>query len=105
VDFRTVLADLFRDEGYTVHTAADGGQALGEIAGASFNVILTDLTIPGMDGYALLRILRTRGISIPLVAMTADTSPPRVPASIPTLRKPFDIDTVLAAIERVLHAD
>jgi len=47
---RTALAELLRDEGYRVETAADGFKALGKIEEFSPDLLLTDLKMPGMGG-------------------------------------------------------
>ena len=51
---RTALAELLRDEGYAVETAADGFKALGKLEDFAPDLVLTDLKMPGMDGIELL---------------------------------------------------
>ena len=61
VNARTALAELLRDEGYAVETAADGFKALGKLEDFAPDVVLTDLKMPGMDGIQLLaKIARER---------------------------------------------
>src|SRR5215813_13211494 len=52
---RTALADLLRDEGYSVETAADGFKALHKLEEFAPDLILTDLKMPGMDGITLMK--------------------------------------------------
>src|SRR5262245_17570938 len=68
---RTALAELLRDEGYRVETAADGFKALGKIADVAPDLVLTDLKMPGMDGLALLRKIRAQEEDLVVVVMTA----------------------------------
>jgi CheY-like chemotaxis protein len=51
---RNALAEILRDEGYRVETAADGFKALGKIYEATPDLVLTDLKMPGMGGVELL---------------------------------------------------
>ena len=55
---RTALAELLKQEGYIVETAADGFKALARQAEFGPELVLTDLKMPGMDGVELLRKLR-----------------------------------------------
>ena len=60
VNARTALAELLRDEGYSVETAADGFKALPRLDDFNPDVLLTDLKMPGMDGIALMRKSKER---------------------------------------------
>ncbi len=55
----------------SVKTASCGEDALELLAGERFDVILSDVTMPGMDGYDLIAELARRGIQTPAVALTA----------------------------------
>jgi DNA-binding NtrC family response regulator len=68
---RTALAELLRDEGYRVETAADGFKALGKIEENEPDIVLTDLKMPGMDGLELLRKIRSHDDAAVVVVMTA----------------------------------
>jgi DNA-binding NtrC family response regulator len=68
---RTALAELLREEGYAVETAADGFKALGKVAEFDPEIVLTDLKMPGMDGVELLRKLRGQDLDTCVVVMTA----------------------------------
>lgn len=66
------LAELVRLQGATVVVAHDGAQALQQLATADFDVMLSDIGLPDMDGYALARAVRTRadGERMALVALS-----------------------------------
>ncbi|HYZ30781.1 MAG TPA: response regulator [Crenalkalicoccus sp.] len=66
-----VLRELLMDAGMEVLVAADGQEAV-EIAegGACFDVLLTDLRMPRLDGRELIRRLRTVRPGLPVVVMT-----------------------------------
>jgi signal transduction histidine kinase/CheY-like chemotaxis protein len=66
-----VIAGLLRAQGHRVVHAPHGLAALAETARHGFDIALLDLDLPGMDGLALARALRTRGFGVPLLAVTA----------------------------------
>ena len=55
---RTALAELLRDEGYSVETAADGFKALPKLEDFSPDVVVTDLKMPGLSGLELMAKVR-----------------------------------------------
>ena len=68
---RTALAEILREEGYAVETAADGFKALARFEEACPDLVLTDLKMPGMDGVQLLKKLHEQVPEVPVVLMTA----------------------------------
>jgi DNA-binding NtrC family response regulator len=68
---RAALAELLRDEGYQVETAADGFKALGKLEENQPDLVLTDLKMPGMGGVELLEKIRALDEDIVVVVMTA----------------------------------
>jgi two-component system response regulator GlrR len=58
-------------EGFAVTSASDGGQALLLMRQQSFDIVLSDLRMPGMDGIALFKQLCEMGKTTPLILMTA----------------------------------
>jgi len=67
--FRTALSSS--GDGAVIGEAEDGQEALEEIDKTSFDVILLDLRMPGIDGMETLRRLRARGNNTPVVVVTA----------------------------------
>jgi DNA-binding NtrC family response regulator len=68
---RSGLAAMLSAWHMTPETAADGEEALAKLATFPADVILTDLNMPGMDGFALLQQLRDAGDSTPTIVITA----------------------------------
>lgn len=66
-----VLGLAFEDAGYEVHTAADGREGLARIQEASPDVVVSDVNMPRLDGFALSRTLREAGNLVPLVLLTS----------------------------------
>jgi DNA-binding NtrC family response regulator len=67
---RSDLAEIVKSFGYQVTTAADGREALSKLASLPASAILTDLVMPRMDGFALLKELAARGDLTPTVVLT-----------------------------------
>lgn len=98
----TVTA-ILTGEGYDVVSAASGQEALDEIARKRPTVILLDMRMPVMDGWAVARALRGQGIAVPIVVMTAAESAKRWADEVGAegyLAKPFGLDELLATVER-----
>ena len=60
--------------GYQVETATDGDAAMRALQQASFNVILSDIDMPGMNGIQLLERARTYDLDVPVVLITGNPS-------------------------------
>lgn len=70
---RLVLKDLLEREGYQIYEARDGVQALDEVDRHAPDVVVLDLNLPRLDGYAVLKHLRARAntASLPVLVLTA----------------------------------
>ncbi len=87
---------------------ASAQDALAGIKQQSFDVILTDLRLPGIDGIALLRELRRLGIDAPVILMTAFASVANAVEAMKLgafdyIQKPFNAEEVAIVIERALR--
>jgi DNA-binding NarL/FixJ family response regulator len=105
---RAVAVDL-RGEGYDVTTARSGAEALVSVAQKMPDLIVSDIRMPGMDGYELARRLRRNESTalIPIVFLTAkDTTADRIEGFRTGvdayLTKPFEPDELLAVIASIL---
>ncbi|HEU5207830.1 MAG TPA: PAS domain S-box protein [Longimicrobiales bacterium] len=103
---RLALVRHLERRGHTVETAEDGAAALEQIAASGFDVILSDIRMPGMSGDRLLRELRERGSEEAirrLVFMTGDPASEAVQQgvehAIPVLSKPFTLREITEKIE------
>ena len=72
-NLRRLLRDLLEREGFKVVEAGDGVAALDEVDRSAPDVIVLDLDLPRLDGYGVLRYLRTRPqtASLPVLVLTA----------------------------------
>ena len=68
---RRMLERTLAAEGYAVESAADGGDALVSIERSTPDLILLDVTMPGLDGLTVCRRLRDKGLATPVLLLTA----------------------------------
>lgn len=108
---RTALVELLQEYGFDVAWAADGSQALGRLeASPPPSVILLDLTMPVMDGWAFRDRQRSdpRLAAIPTIVLSATLAAD--PGAIATLApaaalaKPFDLDSLIETVQRLCAA-
>lgn len=71
IDRRRVAGLLERSEPYAILYADDGTTALEQLQGHQVDVVLTDLTMPGMDGLALVKAMQAKYPHVPVVLMTS----------------------------------
>lgn len=71
IEFRKAMKKTFEKSGYTVTVAADGEEALGALQGMDFDLIISDLRMPNMDGLELMGEMKRRKMSTPVVFLTA----------------------------------
>jgi EAL domain-containing protein (putative c-di-GMP-specific phosphodiesterase class I) len=69
-----VFADVLADEGFDVNLASDGAGALRALEGGVFDVVLSDVVMPGGTGVDLLRAVRERDLDVPVVLVTGNPS-------------------------------
>jgi DNA-binding NtrC family response regulator len=110
VNARTALAELLRDEGYEVETAADAFKALGKYEAFTPHVVVTDLKMPGMDGIELVKKIRAQEDGAAVVVMTAfgavETAVDAMRAGAADyLTKPLNFDELLVVLDKVLETE
>jgi signal transduction histidine kinase/CheY-like chemotaxis protein len=102
-DAREIVRAILEDHGAAVSTAASGPDALRASAASAPDVLVTDIGMPGMDGYTLARHLR----GVPAVALTAyaraeDRERALAAGFRAYVTKPFDAANLVAAIAACL---
>lgn len=70
----SILLKILKEDGFKVNHVTDGAQALIEIATNEYDLILSDIEMPNMDGYSLLEYIKEKSIRIPVVFLSAYTS-------------------------------
>jgi two-component system response regulator AtoC len=104
---RRLLEMSLKNLGHDVVQAGDGIEALARFDEAPFDLVMTDLKMPRMDGLQLLRKLRERGEEVPVIVLTAyGTIETAVEAmklgAADYIIRPFEMETVELAVARAL---
>jgi DNA-binding response OmpR family regulator len=68
---RRVLSDNLEFEGYRVASVATAEEALAALEAAPVDLVVLDVMLPGMSGFELCRLLRARGLTVPIIMLTA----------------------------------
>lgn len=105
--FRFMLTEYLADAGYTVIAAPDGTSALCELDRHQYDLVLSDMVMPGMDGLELLRQTRSRFPAIPFVLITAHGTVDTAVAAMKEgaddyLLKPVHREELLLVVQRLL---
>ena len=70
---RDLVSTVLSIEGHKCETAFDGEEALDRVAGGAFDIVITDIVMPKMDGITLTRALTTKYPELPVMVMTGFT--------------------------------
>ena len=105
---RLVLEEILEREGAQLSLAHDGRQALTRIereGGSAFDIVLTDIQMPGIDGYETARRILALDANLPVIGLTAHAMPEErarclAAGMVEHIAKPVDIDALVAAILR-----
>lgn len=98
------MTEVMSDAGYSVDTASDGEEALEKSSTLEFDVIITDVQMPKMDGVEFIKTYREQGNATPIIVVSSLASSlggvlGKMDA-IEILSKPVDYDELLVAIEK-----
>lgn len=99
-----ILSDTLSDRNIDVHLAYDGLQALEAVRKDVFDVIVSDIMMPNLDGYSLAKKLRADGYNTPILFLTARSTTEDVVKGFESggndfLKKPFAIDELIVRIK------
>ncbi len=103
-----LLTEVLTDAGYAVDVAPDGQRGLHLALTRRYEAMIVDRLLPAIEGADLVSRLRSRGIAVPILMLTAlGTVPDRVSGldagAEDYLVKPFDIDELLARLRAMLR--
>jgi two-component system response regulator MprA len=105
---RRMLERTLSAEGYAITAVADGGAALAQVERSLPDVIVLDVAMPGLDGLAVTRRLRSKGLAVPILLLTArDALHERVEGldagADDYLVKPFEVEELTARIRALMR--
>ena len=98
-----ILSDTLSDRDFAVDLARDGVQGLELASNSQYDVIVTDVMMPKMDGFTMVKKLRSQGCSTPVLFLTARCATEDVVKGFDLggndyLKKPFAIDELIARL-------
>jgi CheY-like chemotaxis protein len=105
------VREILETAGHTIEDAASGKDAIRLLQGGTFDAIVSDIWMPGMDGIAMLKEIRGAGNDIPVVVISggAPNAPLTYTAPLAAtfganvvVYKPFETSELLKAIDTVL---
>jgi two-component system, cell cycle sensor histidine kinase and response regulator CckA len=101
---RTLMRRMLEAGGCAVVEAEDGESALRliERGQPAIDVVLTDLVMPGIDGYDLITVLARHRPDLPVICMSGFASVSTSGLTVPFLPKPFSLEVLRAALEPML---
>ncbi|WP_437554370.1 response regulator [Sorangium sp. So ce327] len=107
-DIRETLDTFLSFEGYEVATAATGEAAVEQVQGEPFDLVITDLRMPGMGGDETLAALKRLHPNLPVIVVTAhasDTAAARCmkEGALWIVRKPVDLDDLLRLVRAAVR--
>ena len=109
-DHRDLMREMLAPLGFAVFTVRDGLACLQALELEQPDVYFLDIRMPGMSGWALLEALRERGVTAPIIMLSANIGDGAAPTSSDTghsdtLAKPFDLNQLLDKLATHLKLD
>lgn len=104
----TVLADYLRSKDYTVETANNGKEAWELIMIKHYDLIISDIMMPRMNGFELLKLVRAQYPDMPMIMLTAKVDRDDIMHAYELgcddyVTKPFSMDILICKMEAVLR--
>jgi DNA-binding response OmpR family regulator len=95
-----ILKVVLQEDGFTVTTASNGKEALGQLGDESPNAVVLDLEMPMMDGRTFFREMRMRGFDTPVLILSAydPRSAQRELHAEACMNKPFDPEELVQRV-------
>ena len=107
---RTLLHRVFHAKGYEVVAVVDGTEALGALQGCRYDLLITDIVMPGLDGIGLALRMARDCPAVPIILMTGYSDERDRARNLDDLVhsvicKPFELEEMLGAVEQAMQAD
>ena len=104
----TLICRMLESVGHEVTSAANGEEAVHCLQSSQFDAVLTDLSMPIMNGHDLIRWIRERDVDLPIGVLTASVLGSEITSAIElganlALQKPIERDTLLRSMTQLLN--
>jgi CheY-like chemotaxis protein len=96
---RGLVANILEDDGYKVTQAVDGREGLEKWREGSFDLVVSDMTMPVMDGRKMLESMRREDEDVRLIILSGNTPED---LGVPFLSKPFDVKKLTGLVGRMI---
>ena len=108
VNLSTVLADYLRSKAYNVEQANNGVEAWELISIKHYDLVISDIMMPKMNGYELLKLIRQKGDNLPVIMLSAKTDRDDIIHAYELgcddyVSKPFSMDILICKIEAIVR--
>ena len=102
-----MIAAILKGDGYEVDIAPDGIIALMKVGKDKFDIILSDIAMPNLDGYAMLDFMKSKNINIPVIFLSGHTSEADVKKGLELgaadyIKKPINSKDLLVRLDKIL---
>jgi two-component system response regulator (stage 0 sporulation protein F) len=100
---RSLISELLESEGFEVRAAKDGQESLDEMEREDFDLVITDIQMPRLDGLAMLDAMKRAGRKEKIIIMTGsafamDLPNEEMPMVVSRLQKPFRMSNLLDVV-------
>jgi DNA-binding NtrC family response regulator len=100
---RSLISELLESEGFEVRAAKDGQESLDEMEREDFDLVITDIQMPRLDGLAMLEAMKRAGRKEKIIIMTGsalamDLPNEEMPMVVSRLQKPFRMSNLLDVV-------
>lgn len=107
-NYLIIMSELLGEEGFETITTDNGRQALEIAESADIDLVLTDMQMPGMDGFSLLQAIKTSKPDLPVIMITAYGEVEKAVRAMQNgafnyITKPFNNDELVASIKKALE--
>lgn len=105
-DFAENLKEILEEDGVRVQVASNGVDALQRISNTAFDLVITDIRMPGMDGIEMLKTINQRWPNLPVIVMTAYSADAVLEeayteGALDVISKPVNLDHLISMVSRV----
>jgi len=105
---RRILQIILKDQGYKIDLAQDGNEAWQHFQRTSYDLVITDLKMPGRDGMELLRLINKKNSDVPVIVITAYGSVESAVKAIKAgafdyITKPFENEEIRIVVSKAIN--